>query len=36
VKGAHCATADDRGQVYVCDPENGQILLFKDSLPPAR
>ena len=32
VKGAHCVTADDRDQVYVCDPTHGKILVFKDSL----
>jgi len=32
VKGAHCATVDDRDQVYVCDPAHGKILVFKDSL----
>jgi hypothetical protein len=31
--GAHCVTADDREQVYVCDPMHGQILIFKDTLP---
>ena len=35
VAGAHCVTADDRGQVYVCDPEHGKILVFKDALPPS-
>jgi hypothetical protein len=35
-KGAHCATVDDRNRVYVCDPENGQILMFKDQFPPLR
>jgi DNA-binding beta-propeller fold protein YncE len=33
VEGAHCVTVDDRGQVYVCDPMHGKILLFKDTLP---
>jgi hypothetical protein len=33
VDGAHCVTADDREQVYVCDPVHGQILVFKDTLP---
>ena len=33
VEGAHCATADDRDQVYVCDPVHGKILVFKDTLP---
>ena len=32
-EGAHCAAADDRDQVYVCDPASGRILVFKDSLP---
>ena len=31
VVGAHCATVDDRDQVYVCDPAHGKILVFKDS-----
>jgi DNA-binding beta-propeller fold protein YncE len=35
-KGSHCAAADDRDQVYVCDPSEGQILVFRDSLPPVR
>lgn len=30
-KGAHCATADDRGRIYVCDPAHGQLLVFKDA-----
>ena len=33
VEGAHCATVDDRDQVYVCDPMPGKILVFKDRLP---
>ena len=33
-KGAHCAAADDREQVYVCDPAGGRILILEDSLPP--
>jgi hypothetical protein len=33
-KGAHCAAADDRNQVYVCDPAKGRILVVEDSLPP--
>lgn len=36
VEGAHCATVDDRDQVYVCDPAHGRILVFKDSLPPGK
>jgi hypothetical protein len=31
VKGAHCVTADDRDQMYVCDPRQGKILVFKDN-----
>jgi DNA-binding beta-propeller fold protein YncE len=31
VKGAHCATVDDRGQVYICDPSHGRLLVFKDA-----
>jgi hypothetical protein len=31
---SHCATADDRGNVWVCDPERGQLLLFQDPYPP--
>ena len=33
--GAHCVVADNRGQAWVCDPNNGQLLLVKDTLPPA-
>lgn len=29
-RGAHCVTADDRGGVWVCDPERGQLLFVKD------
>ncbi len=34
--GAHCVAADDRGNAYVCAPERGQLLLFKDTLPASR
>ncbi len=34
-RGAHCATADDAGNVYVCDPEHGRLLTFADSFPPS-
>lgn len=30
-EGAHCATADDRDQVYVCDPAKGRVLIIKDA-----
>jgi hypothetical protein len=32
-KGAHCVTEDDRGGVWVCDPQAGQLLHFQDALP---
>ncbi|HZJ56348.1 MAG TPA: hypothetical protein VFD38_19555, partial [Myxococcaceae bacterium] len=35
-KEAHCVAADDRGHVVVCDPPGGRILLFEDSVGPAR
>lgn len=31
--GAHCVTADDRGDAYVCDPAHGRLLVFRDSYP---
>ena len=30
-EGAHCAAADDRDQVYVCDPAKGRVLIVKDA-----
>jgi hypothetical protein len=33
VGGAHCVAADDRGNAYVCDPDNGDLLVFADALP---
>lgn len=33
-EGAHCAAADDRDQVYVCDPANGRVLIVKDPAAP--
>jgi hypothetical protein len=33
---AHCAAADDRGNVYVCDPKHGRLLVFLDPYPPSR
>ena len=30
---SHCVTTDDHDQVYVCDPDQGRILVFRDSLP---
>ncbi|MCX5745323.1 MAG: hypothetical protein NT062_22835 [Proteobacteria bacterium] len=29
----HCATADDRGHVYVCDPAHGALLVVTDPFP---
>jgi hypothetical protein len=29
--GAHCVAADDRAHAWVCDPERGRLLVFKDS-----
>ena len=31
-KGSHAAAADNRGQVWVTDPNHGQLLVIKDSL----
>lgn len=28
--GAHCATPDNLGKIYVCDPVRGRILVFTD------
>jgi DNA-binding beta-propeller fold protein YncE len=28
--GAHCAAADDRANVYVCDPRRGALLVLRD------
>jgi len=30
-KGAHCATADDQGRIWVCAPESGSLLVFNDA-----
>jgi hypothetical protein len=30
VSGAHCATTDGAGTVYVCDPAGGRLLLIAD------
>jgi DNA-binding beta-propeller fold protein YncE len=29
-QGSHCVTTDLNGNVYVCDPHKGQLLLFQD------
>jgi DNA-binding beta-propeller fold protein YncE len=31
-KGSHAAAADDRGQVWVTDPDHGRLLVVKDTL----
>lgn len=31
--GAHCVAADDRGNAYVCDPDNGDLIVVGDALP---
>jgi DNA-binding beta-propeller fold protein YncE len=30
---AHCATADDRGHAWVCDPDGGRVLRVNDPYP---
>jgi hypothetical protein len=30
VEGAHCVTTDHSGNSYVCDPNQGKILIFPD------
>jgi hypothetical protein len=33
---AHCVTADDAGNAYVCDPGKGRLLVFRDPYPASR
>lgn len=33
---AKCVTADGHGGAWVCDPERGRLLYFKDELAPGR
>jgi hypothetical protein len=35
-KYAHCAAADDRDNVYVCDPVRGRLLVFHDTYPSSK
>ena len=28
--GAHCVAADGKGNVFVCDPKKGRLLVFRD------
>jgi len=30
---AHCVAADDLGNVYVCDPHKGRLLVYADGFP---
>lgn len=32
---ATCAAADDQDNIWVCDPDHGRLLLFKDPFPPS-
>ena len=32
-QGAHCAVADDKNQVWICDPKAGRLLVVRDTLP---
>ena len=34
VTGAHCATTDGAGNIYVCDPARGRLLVIRDPYPP--
>jgi hypothetical protein len=34
-KGSHCAVVDDHHQVWICDPERGRLLLYRDTLLPS-
>jgi DNA-binding beta-propeller fold protein YncE len=31
VGGAHCVAADDRGNAWVCDQDNGELLIYPDT-----
>ena len=33
---AHCAAADDLGNVFVCDPGEGRLLAFSDPFTSAK
>jgi len=34
--GSHCVSTDDRGNVWVCDPEHGQVLVYADGFPASK
>lgn len=36
VPDAHCVTADDAGNAYICDPGKGRLLVFRDPYPASR
>ena len=31
VTGSHCAVADDHAHAWLCDPENGRLLMYEDA-----
>jgi hypothetical protein len=31
-EGSHCAAGDNQGNIWVCDPQHGQLLQYKDKL----
>lgn len=33
---SHCATVDDAGHAYVCDPEHGALLVVTDPFPASK
>jgi hypothetical protein len=33
IGGAHCVVADNLGNAYVCDPDNGELLVYPDTFP---
>lgn len=33
-EGAHCATSDDHGRVWVCAPDSGSLTVFDDTFQP--
>ena len=34
--GAHCVATDRKGNVFVCDPKKGRLLVFRDRYAPSR
>ena len=35
-RGSHCATVDDAGHAYVCDPRKGALLVVTDPFPASK